>query len=69
MIERVNKRYKFLGRRLIILKLHSLKGENMKLIVLAIFTAIISTVALAADTPPIFEKPDPKASSRTHSFT
>ncbi len=33
----------------------------MKLIVLAIFAALISTVALAADVPPIFEKPDPQS--------
>ena len=33
----------------------------MKLIVLAIFTAIISTVASAADAPPIFQKPDPQS--------
>jgi hypothetical protein len=38
-----------------------LKGENMKLIVLAIFTAIFSTVASAADAPPIFQKPDPQS--------
>jgi hypothetical protein len=38
-----------------------LKGENMKLIVLAIFTAIFSTVAAAADAPPIFQKPDPQS--------
>ncbi|MEO8991611.1 MAG: hypothetical protein ABI284_08925 [Nitrosospira sp.] len=36
----------------------------MKLIVLAIFTAIIATAALAADAPPIFEKPDPKSKFR-----
>jgi hypothetical protein len=38
-----------------------LKGENMKLIVLAIFTAFISPVAFAEDAPPIFQKPDPQS--------